>query len=209
MTPEELASHHPCLYHVTEPSAVETIKSWGLISTSKLLDKFEVHGSERELIESRRRPQAIPISHPLHGTAVINDNIPLSEAALAKCLDDGLVPSEWLRILNQRIFLWPDEKQLARHLNAKINRDRERAIIVFDTLSLAGAHIDRLELSPINGGSTMRRPARRGLKTFSPAREHSYDEWRRLRGKLDRPKEMAVRDGIEDARHHIVTIRFE
>ncbi len=60
----------------------------GLLSTSGLLDLFEVEGSKREQIESERRPESITITHPKHGTAVIRDQKPMREAAIASCLTD-------------------------------------------------------------------------------------------------------------------------
>lgn len=207
MTPEDLSARHPRLFHVTEPDAWPSVRRLGLLSTSRLLDLFELPGGQRTALETRRRPAAVPISHPRHGTAILNDNLPLTERGLASCLDDGLAPADWLKMLNDRVFFWADADGLDRLLAARANRGRTRAVLVVDTLGLARAHADRMELCPINSGATLRRPARRGLSTFSPLAAHSYEHWRRLRGRLDRIREVVVRGGVPDIDRHVVEVR--
>jgi hypothetical protein len=204
LSPEELAAKHPRLYHVTDPGALEGILRHGLLPTSGLLSLFEVPEADRHLIERRRRPASVRLTHPAHGEAVITDNLPLSETALEACLDDGLAPGDWLAILNERVFFWPDEHSLARLLGAKLNRDRDRLVLVLDTLGVARRHGQRMALSAINTGSTIRRPARRGLSTFVPLCLHDYEAWRRLRGGRDRIREVTVVGGVAQVADHLV-----
>lgn len=206
MTPEELAARHPLLYHVTEPGAWECIKKNGLLSTSCLLDLFDVKGVKRETIETKRRPTAVVLNHLRHGQVILNDNVPLSEQALAKCLDDGLTPSEWIRILNARVFFWSSKENLSRLLNARLNRKRQREVMVVDTLSLAKVHGDRMELCPINSGATLRKPARRGLSTFTPLLSYNFNDWSRLRGRRDEIREVTVQDQVVDIVQHTVDV---
>lgn len=204
MSPEDLAAKHPCLYHLTDPVALPGILRHGLLPTSGLLSLFEVPQADRVAIERRRRSAGVPITHPIHGTAVITDNLPLSETALTSCLDDDLSPEDWLLLLNQRVFFWPDEENLGGHRNARMNRGRERLVLVVDTLSLVQRYHQHVELTAINTGATIRKPARRGLATFAPAHLHSYEGWRRLRGRRDRLKEVAVVGGVADISDHLV-----
>lgn len=203
MSPEDLAAVHPRLYHVADPAALPGILRHGLLPTSGLLSLFEVSNAERHAIERRRRPASVRLTHPTHGEAVITDNMPLSEAALETCLDDGLAPGDWLLLLNSRVFFWPDEAGLARLLGARLNRGRDRLVLVLDTLGLARRHGRRMELSAINTGSTIRRPARRGLSTFTPLGLHDYEAWRRLRGGRDRVREVTVVGGVADIAEHL------
>lgn len=207
LTPKDLAARHPRLYHVADPGALPGILRHGLLPTSALLSLFEVPAAERPAIERRRRPASVPLRHPAHGTAVITDNLPLSEAALEACLDDRLAPADWLGILNGRVFFWPDEESLGRLLGARLNRGRQRLVLVADTLGLARRHQGRMELAAINTGSTIRRPARRGLSTFTPLLRHDYEAWRRLRGGLDRIREVTVVGGVADIADHLVEHR--
>jgi hypothetical protein len=203
LSPEEIASMHPRLFHTTQPRAVPSIRNHGLLSTSSLLTLFDVPAAARQSIETLRRPGGITIAHPTHGEASITDNGPLSEAALLHCLDDGLQPADWMRLLNQRVFFWVDERNVDVHLRASIRHGEQRVVLVFDTLSVTRAYHRQVELTAINTGSTIRRPARRGLSTFAPAHQYAYREWQRLRGGRDQIKELTVLDGIRDVDAHM------
>ena len=207
MSPEDLAERHPRLYHLTDPDAVPGILRHGLLPTSSLLSLFEVAAADRARIECERRPASVRLTHPVHGRATITDNLPLSMTALSSCLDDGLAPVDWLRILNSRVFFWADETGLSRLLGARLNRGRERAVLVLDTLGVARQYFEHVELSPINSGATLRRAARRGLSTFVPMRRHSYQSWRRLRGGRDSVLEVTVVRGVTAITDHLVEIR--
>jgi len=207
VSPEELAARHPRLFHVTLPEASESIRRRGLLSTSRLLDLFEIEGAERELLERRRRPGPAALCHPIHGAVVLNDQSPLSEKALAKCLDDGLSPVDWLLHLNRRVFFWSDEKGLARLRRARANRTRAIDVLVIDTLALARAYVSQIELSPINSGATIRRPARRGPDTFTPLLALSFENWKRKRGGRDRIVEVTVLDGVPDIARYVTEVR--
>ncbi len=206
MTPEELATRHPRLYHVTEPGAWKDIKQNGLLSTTRLLDLFEVDKEKRTIIETKRRPSSLVIEHSRYGKAIINDNLPLNEKSLTNCLDHGLTPADWLRILNSRVFFWSSQDGLDRLIGARLNRNRAREILVVDTLTLAKAYADHIELCPINSGATIRKAARRGLSTFSPLGQYSFKEWSRLRGQRGHIREITVRDAVPDIANYILDV---
>jgi len=206
VTGAELAVRHPRLYHVTEPGAWQSIKEKGLLSTASLLNLFEVKGLERTVLETKCRASTVALAHPRHGHVVINDQVPLREQALETCLDDGLTPVDWLRTLNARVFFWPTEESLKRLLNARLNRNRQREVIVVDTQSLAAAHAQRMELSPINSGATLRKAARRGLDTFTPLLRYDLHEWRKLRGRNDQIREITVQDHVLDIARHTLEV---
>jgi len=204
VSPEELAARHPRLFHLTDPSALPGILKHGLLPASRLMVLYEVPAKRRQQLERHRRAESLRLEHPVHGSARISDNAPLSEKALNACLDDGLTPSDWMRLLNKRVFFWPDERSLADHLAARLIRGRERLVLVLDTLSLVRRYFRKTELAAINTGSTIRKPARRGLATFTPAHRHSYEAWQRLRGGRDRLREVTVLGGVADVAPHLL-----
>ncbi|MEL6687064.1 MAG: hypothetical protein AAFP97_05540 [Pseudomonadota bacterium] len=65
--------------------------------------------------------------------------------------------------------------------NAKRNRDIVRDVLVIDTLGLASAYADQIELCPLNSGSTIHRPALRGRWLFAKMTDHSFEDWSTLR----------------------------
>lgn len=202
MSPEQFSKRYPCLYHVTTPGAWVNIKKHGLWSTSYILDRLEIRGIHRAHIETERRASEIPLEHTCYGRIIINDNQPLSEQVLRNCLNDGLTPADWLRILNARVFFWPNKEKLERLLAARFNRNRQREVIVVDTLSLMRKHAERIELSYINSGATIRKAARRGLDTFIPLLQINKG----YRMDYNRVCEVVVRDFINDITDHTVEV---
>src|SRR5437867_4650053 len=86
----------------------------GLLSTSCLLDRAEMHGEERSRIErQQRRSRTI-----LQGGAVNRDQSPMPPNALARCLIDGTPPDEWYALLNTMVFFWIDLERLRRQSRA-------------------------------------------------------------------------------------------
>ena len=131
----------------------------------------------------------------------ITDNLPLSFRALAPVLDDGLHPRDWLAMLNDRVFLWPDPRLGAGNLAARKRLGYESEWQRYDTLVLLAPVWDRAEIAPINTGSTVRRPARRGRATYAPLASVDWDVWRWARGRAspDTVKEVTIRGGAPNA----------
>jgi hypothetical protein len=200
MTPFLLAQIHPRLWHVTAAEAVPSIRARGLLTTADIVALWDVPQNERERLLTRRRPFPVTLSHAEHGPIVISDNAPLSEKKLGDVLDDGLTPADWLRMLNERVFFFADERPLHSLLGAKSNASRPKAIIEIDTRRLAEAYGEAIEIAPINSGNTNYAAQRRGLSTFAPLAGTDYERWQRARGRKQRDtiKEVAVRRSIPD-----------
>ena len=102
-TPEEIAAKYPVVFHMAEVGSWSSIRCHGLLSTSALLDLFEVEEPDRTKIESEWRPASVQISHPEHGLAIIRDQGPMDPDSLAPQLD-RMTASEWYRLLNGKSF---------------------------------------------------------------------------------------------------------
>jgi hypothetical protein len=206
MDPREISKHYPLLYHMAEAGSWDSVSQHGLLSTRRLIDLFEVNGNARDEILRRRRPASVALHHDLHGTAVVRDQIPLSESRLAACLTD-MTLEEWLDALNSRVFFWLDEDHLETLLGARAYRDDEHDVITVDAARLVEQHEDRVTLSPINSGATMYTPPPRGRNTFLPIASYPFAERRRTRGLGNAIVELAVDAGVPDIRE--VAVRVE
>ncbi|MGA2928771.1 MAG: hypothetical protein ABSG43_22835 [Solirubrobacteraceae bacterium] len=129
-----------------------SIEEHGLLSTSALLDLFEITGVQREVIECARRRESIAIHHPIHGTARIRDNKPINETVLRRTLV-GMTEPEWYRTLNGRVFFWLSTERLNRLRNAPPYRDRKHDILTLDTARLLEALGSIVELAHLNTGA--------------------------------------------------------
>lgn len=197
---------HPRLFHVAEDGAWPSIRRHGLLSTTALLDLYRVTGEARDAVEARRRPAGVALRREGLPGATVRDQLPMSDAALLRCLDDGLAPADWYRILNGRVFFWPSADRLERLLGARAYRGRAQTVLTLDTASLVAAHGERLELSPINSGATIFSGPRRGRGTFLPLALYPYAAWRAKRRAADAIVEVTVPGGVPDAARHVVRV---
>jgi len=204
MTPSDLAERWPRLYHLAEAGAWPSIRRHGLLSTTALLDLFEVEPERRAALEGARRTASHVLEHPEHGTAVLRDNLALHPTALERTLD-AMTTEEWCRTLNARVFLWLTEARWQRLRATRLYRDRPHDLVVLDTASLLAAHGDRVELSPLNSGAVFAlTTVRRGSQTFRPL--PGYD-WEARRRTAEPVVELTVLGGVPDAAEHVVDVR--
>jgi len=168
------------VYHVAEAASWDSIRRHGLLSTSALLDAAALPRVDRERIESEwrrgyaRLPSGIEIS----------DQWPMPPRALERCLV-GMTPTEWYRLINARVFFWLERERLNRQREVCVKRSQ--VVLVIDVGRLLGRHAGRVELTPINTGSAIRKPAPRGRATFVPYRQWLESQWFSEETGLGRP----------------------
>lgn len=195
VTPEELAQTYPRLYHMADAQSWEGIQNHGLLSTSSLLDLFGVKGREREDVESRRRPESIPIVHEKHGRAVVRDNKPIIESKLRTALKDCTL-EQWYRLLNKFVFFWLTPERLKTLLCARAYRNHPHAVLTLETLSFVRKYEQRIVLSPMNSGNTQPIAHKRSPETFMKMRDYPFQE-RAHRGDYYQVVELAVEGGAD------------
>jgi len=206
VTPAELATAYPVLYHTAAEGSWPSIRRHGLLSTSSLLSLFAVEGEARAEIESAHRPAAIVIRHPRHGTAVVRDQIPMRDADLERCLKDGLTPREWYEALNARVFFWLTPERLETFLGARAYRDRRHTVLVLDSRALIQDYAALISLSPMNSGATRPIAHPRGRETFLPLPRFPFKE-RRKRFRAGAVVELAVSGGVERVDRYVIEVR--
>jgi hypothetical protein len=141
---DELIHHHPRLYHMAARGSWPSIRSLGLLPTRSIVDACDPGPAVREAVLGRRRTDSVTLTHPVHGEIVIRDQGPLREHILTTTLTDMTV-RQWLDVLNDRVFFWPDERRLAELLRARRYRDSEHDVLVVDTATLVAAQRDRTD----------------------------------------------------------------
>lgn len=195
---DELLRDSPVLYHMAARGSWPSIRRHGLLSTAALLDLFAVAPDRRAVIEAARRPAGVVLERPGLGRVEVRDQSPMSDAGLRRCLRDGLAPADWYRLLNGRVFFWLSRTRLLRLLNAGLYRAATHDVLELDATSLVTACRDRITLSAINSGTTVRAAPARGLDTFLPIADYPYAHWRARRPRGERVVELCVTDGVPD-----------
>jgi hypothetical protein len=204
MNYDDLFRHYPVLFHMAEEGSWPGIERHGLLSTTALLDLYEINGSHRAAIETQHRPESVEVRHRLHGTATIRDQKPMDDTGLKRALRDGLTPPEWYMLLNSRVFFWLSRERLDRLLNARAYRNRKQTVLTVDTEELVQRHASNIRLSPINSGATKPMPHPRGRDTFLAVPEYPFDEWaKRRRSTRNAVVELTVDHAVPDIRDFV------
>jgi hypothetical protein len=191
---------------MAEDGSWDSIAKRGLLSTSALLDLYEIDGAKRRKIETEHRPDSITISHTGLPDAVIRDQKPMSDAALMKCLTDDLTPSQWYEILNGKVFFWLSKRRLCRLLGARAYRAFPQTVLTLDTESVVRSHGDEILLSPINSGSTIMIPQPRGNDTFLSIEAYPFEKWRKKRSRRNAVVELVVPGSVGDILKHVIAV---
>lgn len=178
--------------HCTAASNAASIAALGLLPAA---DLAQAGGVRAETLELRADPPRFSIA----GRGVqLNHQKPLRMGRTHDFLDGHSLQS-WSRQLDQRVFFWPHAARLGgafvRSLGAKIVIYHLDALAFFDAFS-AG-----IWLSPINSGSAVRKPARRGdwlyVSAANPPEAFTLNRVRRgLVRRPDRVAELSIRQPV-------------
>lgn len=179
-TVSQIIEAAPVLYHMAAPGSWLRIQQYGLLSTEALLDKWGIKGKQREEILASRRGSTTVIHNIDFGSATIRDQKPMSDGQLAKCLGDGLTPSDWYRILNGKVFFWLTKERLRTLM--KCYSEHPNLVLTVDTAELLKRRQQHIRLSPLNSGCTRPVPHPRGKNTFQTLAEYDFEENRRKKG---------------------------
>jgi len=199
MTVDQFILRYPRIYHMANAGTWESMRCRGLLSTTAILDLLGIAGDERYRIESCHRPKSVPLRDPQYGVIVIRDQAPMRASALKKCLV-GLSPRQWYEFLNRKTFFWATEARVHTLLTARLYRKKEHIVITVNTASLLDRHADRVTLSPINSGSTLYNPPKRGLHTFCTILDYPFEERRNAFA------ELAVDYAVPDLIMHTIMV---
>ncbi len=204
MTEEELFERYPRLYHMAADGSWPSIKENGLLSVSRLLDRYDVNGDRRFAIESRRRPDSVTLRRDGLPDATVRDNKPMFESVLLKKLRDGLSPRDWYETLNRKAFFWVERIRLDRLLKA-YEKDPQ-IVLTIDTRALVERYRDDVRLCQINSGQTLYNAQERGLDTFLPIERYPSGTGRV--GTAGRPgvAELVVEHGVPDVAEFVLEV---
>src|SRR6185436_13811707 len=158
VAPDIIAKTYPRVFHLTHVDNWDLIQRIGLLSTSDLLDLFEIVGDERIALESSNRRELVPIRHRAYGLAILRDQKPMDDRGLKRALTDGIRPQEWYRTVNAHTFFWVARERVDRLLGARAYRKDRHALLVVRTHDLLQRHAERAVLSPLNTGATKPMP---------------------------------------------------
>lgn len=166
---------YPNLYHMAHEDAWESIQRHGLLSTTSILNLWQVEGRKRCVIEGEVRKSAVNLDHPRYGKVVIRDQKPMHEQRLRKALTD-CTPQQWCQLLNRKVFFWPSEERLGRHMSARQNRGKRHLVLTVDSYRPTTTYEEKITLCALNSGNTIPFAQKRGTHSLIPMRDYPFTE---------------------------------
>lgn len=206
MKEAKLIEFYPRLWHMAHEGSWPSIRDRGLMSVSAILDTYGISGAQRFALESTQRPECVSLEKAGLPSAVLRDQKPMSDARLESCLDDGLTPRQWYELLNSRSFFWLSPSRIWSLLKARAYRTSTQTVLTIDTASLVAAHRQKIWLSPINSGSALFKPQRRGLTTFQRIADFPYEQRRLTRRPQNVVVELVVDGSVPDIANHVLAV---
>jgi hypothetical protein len=166
------------------------MKRLGLRTSEQLINAADnVDDDERTRLLTQPRPTKETLI--VDGmTVVLRDQEPLLRRRdVGSLMGDGLSVSDWVRILNRRVYLFTDRAAMDKVLNKYIELDGAQEVITFSPRQLFDLYRPRIELSAQNAGAIARTSGtQKRVETFLPV----------ARFPDKRPAEVTVVDGIDD-----------
>ena len=189
MTPEQFLHRCKVICHVGPVGVWEQITKHGFRTAEQLILEADLTEEERQALLSTPRRESVRLS--VHGESVIlRDQSPLfARRDLKSILGDGVAVSEWIHLLNQRVYFFTDETSMHRLLDKYVEIDGAQDVIWLSPLKFVEAAGLRLELTSQNTGSVARQSGtQKAADTFAPL-------WRFTDRK---PTEATIFGGLED-----------
>lgn len=149
------------VFHLADAQNWPSIGCEGLHSTAVLIERAGLSDEDSQPYQAyRSRGMRLPSG------VLIRDQRPMPPSALLRCLDAGISPEAWYRLVNSKVFFWPCIERLHRHLAAC--SERPQTVIAVDSRRLLRRYGHAASITPFNVGNARRRPAPRGMRTFVP-----------------------------------------
>jgi hypothetical protein len=197
----QLVQRYPVLYHMASFGSWPLIRKHGLLSTAALLDLFEVSERAKNELLSAQRRESVAISHPVHGSAILRDQKPLSEKNLKRCLTD-CDPDTWYTTLNERVFFWLNHDRLMTLMSASEYASKPHVILEVESAPLVSDYESEIELAPMNTGNTRPFPHPRGRSTFRKMSQYPYEGRHKLND-YSAIVELTVLRGVPNIRQYL------
>ena len=204
IAPSQLIERYPVLYHMASPNCWPSMQQLGLLSSSALVELFEVPEPRRTALLTSQRRGTETLLHAIHGSASLRDQKPLSEKNLARCLID-CSSSDWYRILNERVFFWLNRDRLLTLMSAAEYAGEPHTVLELDTAGLLSQHLDRIELAHMNTGNTRPFAHPRGASTFRSLKNYPYESRRRL-SDYNAIVELTVLSGVSNLTDYLLKV---
>ena len=189
MTPDQFLDRCKFVCHVGPVGVWEQIAKHGFRTAEQLILESDLSEDERQRLLSTPRRESIRLS--VAGEEVLlRDQGPLfARKDLLSVLGDGLDVSDWVRLLNRRVYFFTDQISMQRLRDKYVELDGAQEVIWLSPLRVIRTEGLCLELTSQNSGAIARRSGpQKVADTFVPF--SSFPD--------RKPKELTMVDGLND-----------
>jgi hypothetical protein len=189
MTPEQFLNRCKVICHVGPAGVWEQVTKSGFRTAEQLILEADLTEEERQTLLSEPRRESVRLS--VNGeTVILRDQSPLfARRDLKSILGEGLNVSDWIHLLNQRVYFFTDETSMRKLLEKYVRIDGAQDVIWLSPLKFVEAAGLRLELTSQNTGAVTRQSGgQKTADTFAPL-------WRFTDRK---PTEATIFGGLDD-----------
>lgn len=156
MTPDQFLARCKQIWHVAPAGAWASMATGGLRTAHQLIEAADLDENERQQLLTSPRSKETRLT--VAGQPVLlRDQEPLLRADLHSLLEPGLTVSDWVRTLNQRVYLFTDPVAMRKMLDKYVERDGAQEVLTFSPRRLLDAARSEIALSAQNSGAVARR----------------------------------------------------
>ena len=166
MTPEQFLNRCKTICHVGPAGVWEQISRYGFRTAEQLILEADLTDEERQRLLSEPRQKAVQLQ--VHGQVVtLRDQGPLfARKDLKSVLDSGLDMSDWIHLLNRRVYFFTDQTSMQKLLEKYVQEEGAQDVVWLSPLKLL--ETEGLQLEPHEPEHGLDRPPER-------ASEHGGD----------------------------------
>jgi hypothetical protein len=189
VTPEQFLNRCKVICHVGPAGVWEKIVRHGFRTAEQLITEADLNEEERQTLLSTPRRELVRLR--VRGEDVIlRDQVSLFARKDPRAvLDNGSDVSDWIHLLNQRVYFFTDETSMKKLSDKYIQLDGDQDVIWLSPLKVVEVAGLSLELTSQNTGAIVRRSGpQKSADTFAPL-------WRFTDRK---PAEATILGGLED-----------
>jgi hypothetical protein len=176
MDVNKFISLRPFLFHLTDPSNLNSILTDRILKSSKTLVELVNLNDAENFLRTRRKGHKKIEKDNL--SFLLRDQDPLYEKIVIKNLDRGMNFSDFVLLLNSRVFFWSTEKDLKTHYSRYEKQNEDPIILRISTKELFAIN-NEPQFCNLNSGAprcssyyTEGAP-RRGENTFQYASDYN------------------------------------
>jgi hypothetical protein len=169
MTPEQFLNRCKTICHVGPAGVWEQISRYGFRTAEQLILDADLTDEERQRLLSEPRREAMRL-HVRGQDVTLRDQGPLfARKDLKSALESGLDVSDWIHLLNQRVYFFTDQTSMQKLLNKYVEVDGAQDVVWLSPLKLLETEGLQLELASQNAGAIARRSGpQKTAETFVP-----------------------------------------